>query len=134
MAINKSIFRSSPRRMWPCLYGATKSLETYSHLCSSMPVKRQQEHIWQLVKRTSGQTNVSMQWTGNIWSLLSRSRRICTRFGGPSNIRVSAVQGSMLTATPVLVRYSQTRGVQFAAKQRAQYTLCSASMKTALDY
>jgi hypothetical protein len=84
------------------------------------------------IKRTNGQTNVSMQWTENIWTLPLSPRRICTRFGGPSNIWVSVVQGFRLANTPV--RYSQTRDVQITAREKSQRTLCSAPMKTALDY
>jgi hypothetical protein len=53
--------------------------------------KEVERNIWPLVNRTSGQTNVLMQWTGNIWTLPLSPRRICTRFGGPNNIWVSAV-------------------------------------------
>jgi hypothetical protein len=76
----------SPRKMWHWLYGATKSPAISPPICGSTLLKRWQGNIWPLVLRTSGQMNVSMWWTGNTWTLPSRTRQICTKYGGLNNI------------------------------------------------
>jgi hypothetical protein len=123
---------SFPKKMWLWLYGAPKSLATSCPLCGFMQVKRWQENIWQLAKRTSGHTNVLTQWTGNTWTLLSRTRQICTRCGGPSNIWVSAVQEFRLAVT--LVSHFPTSDAQIADDRSQLHTSCSAPMMTTLDY
>ena len=64
--------------------------------------------------------------------LALKNTRICTRCGGPSNIRVSAVQGFRSAVTPVSC--FPTSDAQIADNMRQQHTSCSAPMMTAPDY
>ena len=101
-------------------------------LCGSIQVKRWQENIWQLAKRTSGHTNVLTQWTGNTWTLLSRTRPICIGYGGQNSIQASVAQGSRLAATRAI--FLRTKDAQIAVGKRLLHISCSALTTTAPAY
>ncbi len=121
-----------PNKDGALIIGAIKSLATSRLPCGTMQAKRRQGNIWQIAKRISGQMNVSTQWTGNTWNWLSRTRQICTGYGGLSKFQVSAVQGFKLAATTVI--WFLTSNALTVEDARLQHTLCSPRMTTALDY
>ena len=121
-----------PKEDVALVYGATKSPAISPPICGSTQVKRWQGNIWPLVPRTSGQTNVSTQWTGNIWTLPSRTRQICTKYGGLNNIQAFVVQGSRSAATPE--NSSPTRDAQIAEDGRRPPISCFAPTTNAPDY
>ncbi len=122
----------SPRKMWHWLYGATKSPAISPPICGSTRVKRWHRNIWPLDPRTSGQMNVSTRWTGNTWTLPSRTRQICTKYGSLNNIRAFVVQGSRLAATPA--NSSPMRDAQIAEDGRWPPISCFALTTNTPDY
>jgi hypothetical protein len=123
---------SFPKKMWLWLYGALKSLAISCPLCGFMQEKRWQENIWQLSKRTSGQTGCFDVMDWEHLDLALKNKADMYKCGSPSNIWVSAVQGFRLAVTSVSCFL--TSNAQIADNGRQQHTSCSALMMTTPDY